>query len=325
MVKKGIFFFRFLFSIFIVTTAFASEMEAQKHFDQAVRFFFSRNYDGAIAEFTKAIELNPKFDRAYTNRGISWMEKGEYDRAIDDCSIAMELNPKQLQAYSSRGNAWRFKGDFNQAVADYTKAIELNSNEARLYNNRGATWVNKGDFEQAIADFTKAIELEPKYAMPYYNRGNILYCRMNLKGAIPDYHKALENDYQPRNYPYLMLLITLQKTGMSQKEYEAYKREFRNFVAYNRTYDSIWNISLFYLGNISEEEVLVRAQKGRNEKQIKEWLCEAYYYLGEYRLLKGDKKGAEDYFQKCIATNVFTTAEYQNAKAMLKRMAEGKP
>jgi tetratricopeptide (TPR) repeat protein len=289
MMKTKIFLSCLLFSLFIFTSTIASGIEAQKHFDQAVKLLLSKNYEGAVAEFTKAVELNPKFDRAYTNRGIAWMEMGEYDRAIDDYDKAIELNPKQFQAYGNRGNAWRYKGDFNRAIADHTKAIELNSNEARSYNNRGATWVNKGDFERAIVDFTKAIELEPKYAMPYYNRGNVLYCSVNLKGAIPDYHKALENNYQPRNYPYLMLLITLQKMRMPQKEYEAYQREFRNFVAYNRTYDSIWNISLFYLGNISEEEVLIRAQKGRNEKQIKEGLCEAYYYLGEYRLLKGSK------------------------------------
>ena len=323
--KRMLLLILLLFYSVVVTHIEASEMEAQKHFDQAMKLILSGKYEGAIAEFTKAIELNPQLDRAYTNRGIAWMEMGNYDRAIDDCNKATELNPGQYQAYASRANAWRFRGDFDRALADHTKAIELNSNVAILYNNRGATWANKDDFERAIADFTRAIEIEPKYAMAYYNRANALYCGLNLKGAFPDYEKALENNYQPKNYPHLMLLITLQKMGVSQKEYETYKKELRILAAHNRRYDSIWNISLFYLGNISEDEVLTRARKGRGEKQIKEWLCEAFYYLGEYRLLQDDRNRADDYFRKCLETNIFTTAEYMNAKAMLKRMGESKP
>jgi lipoprotein NlpI len=322
MMKK-LFLFLLLFYLFVVTSAASSEIEAQKHFDQAVKLLLSKSYEGAIAEFSKAIELNPKFDRAYTNRGIAWMEKGEYDRAIDDYNKATELNPKQFQAHSNRGNAWRFKGDFDRAIDEHTKAIELNPNDARMYSNRGAAWVGKGDYSQATIDFTKAIELNPKYAMAYYNRGNTLYCQGKFKEAIPDYQKAMENHYDPKDYIYLMLLIASQKT--SKEEYEKYQKEFTKFMTSHSSYWWIRKIIVFYVqGNVTEQQIISEAQRERDEKKIKERLCEAYYYLGEYKLSKGDKKGAEGYFQKCIATNVFTTAEYQNAKAMLKWIAGGK-
>lgn len=320
---RKLFLFLLLFYFFVVGSAVASEIEAQKHFDQAVRLFLSKNYEEAIAEFSKAIELNPKFDRAYTNRGIALMEKGEYDRAIDDYNKATELNPKQFQAYSNRGNAWRFKGDVDRAIDDHTKAIELNPNDARMYNNRGAAWVGKGDYSQANIDFTKAIELNPKYAMAYYNRGNTLYCQGKFKDAIPDYQKAMGNHYDPKDYIYLMLLIASQKA--SKEEHEKYQKEFTKFMTSHSSYWWIRKIIVFYVQeNVTEQQIITEARRERDEKKIKERLCEAYYYLGEYKLSKGDKKGAEEYFQKCITTNIFTTAEYQNAKGMLKLMKEGK-
>src|SRR5215204_1440714 len=53
-----------------------------------------RDYDEAIREYTKAIELNPQFAEAYYNRGIAYSDKKEYDAAIQDYTKAIELNPR---------------------------------------------------------------------------------------------------------------------------------------------------------------------------------------------------------------------------------------
>jgi lipoprotein NlpI len=49
-----------------------------------------------------------------------------------------------------------------------------------------------------------------------------------------------------------------------------------------------------------------------------------YYYLGEERLWKGDRFGAEEFFRKSVATNAYSFVEYRSSKAMLRKMAEGK-
>ena len=43
---------------------------------------------------------------AYYNRGIAYGDKGEYDKAIEDYSKAIELNPEYAEAYNNRGNAY---------------------------------------------------------------------------------------------------------------------------------------------------------------------------------------------------------------------------
>ena len=115
----------------------------------------------AIADYNKAIALDPKFAKAYTNRGIAYKNKGEFDRAIADYNKAIAHDPKFATAYTNRGVAYRKKGEVDRAIADFTKAIALNPKSAAAYTNRGIAYKNKGEFDRAIADFRKALEINP--------------------------------------------------------------------------------------------------------------------------------------------------------------------
>ena len=128
------------------------------------------NYDFAIKDYTKAIELKPEFT-IYYNRGNTYYEKGDYDRAIEDYTKAIELNPIFANVYINRGNVYSDIGDYDRAIKDHTKAIELNPNSANAYNNRGVAYGEKDDADFAIENYTKAIELNPNHDVAYYNRG----------------------------------------------------------------------------------------------------------------------------------------------------------
>ena len=73
---------------------------------------------------------------AYGNRGRAYNHKGEYDRAIDDFSKVIEIDPDDAEAYYNRGLAYAHKGEYDRAIADFNKAIELNPNDVAAYHNR---------------------------------------------------------------------------------------------------------------------------------------------------------------------------------------------
>ncbi|RKY13529.1 MAG: hypothetical protein DRP82_05285, partial [Planctomycetota bacterium] len=154
------------------------------------------DFDRAIEDYDRAIELNPKLAEAYYNRGNAWAMKGEYDRAIEDWTKVIELDPKFALAYTNRGLAWDEKGDYDKAIEDYNKAIELKEllpdEGAQAFYNRGLAWVHKDDYDKAIEDFTRAIELNPKFAEAFYNRGLAWAHKGNYDRAIEDYNKAIE-------------------------------------------------------------------------------------------------------------------------------------
>jgi len=63
--------------------------------------------DKAIADESKAIEIDPKNATAYYNRGVAYDTLGQWDKAIADYSRAIEIDPKYAKAYSNRNNAYR--------------------------------------------------------------------------------------------------------------------------------------------------------------------------------------------------------------------------
>ena len=146
----------------------------------------------AIADYTKATEINSNYVKAYNNRGLAWYNKGDDDKAIADFTKVIEMNPKHAKAYNNRGLAWGNKGDLNKAIADFNKAIELDPNYAKAYYNRGLVFMKKGGHDNAIVDFNKAIGLDPKHAITYYNRGKTWRKKGNYEKAIADYTKAIE-------------------------------------------------------------------------------------------------------------------------------------
>ncbi len=77
-------------------------------------------------------------------KGIVDSDNGDLDRAIADYTKAIELDPKLLSAYINRGLAYDGKGNFDQAIADYTKAIELDPTFALAYIDRGGDYRDVG-------------------------------------------------------------------------------------------------------------------------------------------------------------------------------------
>ena len=151
-----------------------------------------KQYDKAIADFDKAIELNPEDVHVdYRNRGVAYRKLKQYDKAIADYDKAIELNPKDADTYHNRGFAYDELKQYDKAIADYDKAIKLNPEYAYAYNNRGYTylWLKKCD--KAQTDFKKANKLDAKDPVPYGNLGNYWWaCRKNKVTAFKWFEKS---------------------------------------------------------------------------------------------------------------------------------------
>jgi tetratricopeptide (TPR) repeat protein len=133
-------------------------------------------------------------DGDLVNRGIEKAKNGDLDGAIADFNRAAQLNPKDDAPYYNRAQARRLKNDTAGAIADYTKAIELGSTNPAAYNNRGNARAENKDRDGAIADYTRAIELKPDYARAYYNRAMLKKEKGDTAGAESDFKQAHKLD-----------------------------------------------------------------------------------------------------------------------------------
>ena len=151
-----------------------------------------RDREGAIRDFTRAIELNPRHANAYHQRGFLRHEDGDWDGTIADYSKVIELSPHFAAAFCFRASAKYFKDERDGAIADATRAIEIDPKYADAYGLRGSARHGKRDLEGAIADYTKAIELNPKLALAYTLRSLARKETGDLEGALADNIRVLE-------------------------------------------------------------------------------------------------------------------------------------
>ena len=159
---------------------------------RGVAKFEKGDLDGALADFTRAIEMMPKNPAGYSNRGHVRVMKGDLEEAVADYNRALELDPKYNAAYGGRANAKSLKGDVKGALADFTRAIENDPNDATAYDGRGGLKYLSGELDGALTDLNRALEIDPKNASALANRSKVRHQKGDLDGEIADYNALLE-------------------------------------------------------------------------------------------------------------------------------------
>jgi len=134
------------------------DKKAMEYYDNGIDNVFKKNYTLAIDYFSDAIKRDSGFIQAYENRGVAKYYLHDHRGAIADYNKALEINPYDYNTIGRRGWAKFSLQDYRGAIADFTKAIEGTRDEAQYYNIRGQAKYRLQDFEGAIADFSRVIK-----------------------------------------------------------------------------------------------------------------------------------------------------------------------
>jgi len=106
-----------------------------------------------------AVLSDPKTAKDFNQRGTSKVQKGDVDGAIADFSQAVQLKRDYAMAYYNRGTVYASTGNVRAALADYTQVIALKPNSGAARYSRGSLRANTGDRAGAIADLQQAAAL----------------------------------------------------------------------------------------------------------------------------------------------------------------------
>ncbi|MCX6251724.1 MAG: tetratricopeptide repeat protein [Bacteroidetes bacterium] len=166
----------------------------EPHYNRGLAYCYFRKWDKATADFSQTIGIDPEFAPAYSNRGYTYNNLGQWDKSIADCSKAIEIDPKLPDTYFYRGFANFNIGQLNKAITDFSKAIEIDPKYTDAYYNRGVAYYSLEQKDRSIADFTKVIGIDPNYKSAYYNRGVAYNNLGQWDKAIADFSKAIEID-----------------------------------------------------------------------------------------------------------------------------------
>jgi tetratricopeptide (TPR) repeat protein len=289
-------------------------------------------YDKAIDLCTSMISSpNDQAHLTYYNRGFAYSKKGQYDKAIADYTVAIELGPSNERIYQARASSYESIKEYDKAIGDLDKAVALAPGE-HSYLNRARFYRNRGRYDEAIADCGKLIQLDPEKTSGYLFRSGVYYEIGAFGDGVRDYRKLIDlfvtaNPDVKLDLLYVRLLDSSGK--VSKDEYEKVLTELRSYVLSHEVSsdDEKWwrTISNYYLGmgDLTDAKLIGEARKGKNEKAVQNRLCDAYYSIGEKKLMERDMRGAKEFFNKSIETNASSYSS-RFSKAMLRLMQEKK-
>jgi tetratricopeptide (TPR) repeat protein len=164
---------------------------AVEFYEKGIEKDANSDYEGAIIDFTKAIEIDVEYIDAYRGRAYAKWFLRDYEGAISDYTKILDFNPEDIDAYESRGRSKASLKDYNGAIGDFDKVIELDI-ESGVYSYRGRMKKNLLDFNGALLDYNIAVEKYPEDDSGVFGRGELKYEIADYHGAIKDFDKCIE-------------------------------------------------------------------------------------------------------------------------------------
>jgi lipoprotein NlpI len=238
----------------------------------------------AIADYSEAIRLNPKYEDAFYNRANSWAHKREFDRAIADYDEVIRLAPKNAGYRNSRGADRYYKGDLDRGLADFNAAIQLDPKNPRPYNNRAKIWAENGDFGRAVEDYSEAIKLSPKDDDFYrWCRALVHLYSGSPANALLDINRAAQLAWNDPSTA-LWAEIIGQRNQLPTRLAESTKSmNLDNWAG---------PLVKLFLAQSTPDAVMAIVEDTKKPEEKQSRLCQANFFIGLWKLQHGERDEA---------------------------------
>ncbi len=326
-----------------------------------------RDFDGAIPELEKCLELDPEEYNASFGLGVCWWEKEDYrksrgyfrtvvdrvekqnpgsplvtvhqkllgcallledfDAAIDEATRLLKIQ-ERAEYYYDRALARQRKGDLNGALEDCSAAVKEDGRLTKARVLRASILLAKGDVPTALDEYAAAIKGRASDPEAPFARG----CARLLLGkeaeALEDFrasqkvNQGLSSDLELRAATLSLIWILEVRAGRPEVARDVVKSFKAELQELGR--DPLKNHLLclpLYCGGVVPEGDLLRAAEGAVCRPTQA-RCEALFFIGERKLVLGDRAGAREAFRKCVETGARGTVEHDLAGKRLQGLSD---
>ncbi|XP_066437589.1 serine/threonine-protein phosphatase 5 [Eleutherodactylus coqui] len=129
------------------------EKTAEELKEQANEYFRVKDYDRAVQYYTQAIALSPNNAIYYGNRSLAYLRTECYGYALADASRAIQLDAKYIKGYYRRAASNMALGKLKAALKDYETVVKVrpHDKDAQMKFQECSKLVRQKAFERAIA------------------------------------------------------------------------------------------------------------------------------------------------------------------------------
>ncbi|OQB00229.1 MAG: GTP pyrophosphokinase YwaC [Spirochaetes bacterium ADurb.Bin218] len=129
---------------------------------EAMNAHLENRLKDALELYTQLLLVSPNH-YIYNHRGLVYFTLSEYEKAIEDFSKAIEMEPRDTRVYTNRGLAYRMLKRYDESLRDFNKSLELNPLWPDTFYGRALTYYDLGDIQHALDDCDKAISIKPDF------------------------------------------------------------------------------------------------------------------------------------------------------------------
>ena len=175
--------------ISLTTKALASSQSAEAYLYQGITKFYMKDFKGAVAQLSRATEINPRSIDSYKWRGMVLLLTGNAGRGCSDINKAIALGGADLtpvagrycQQAAARGNT----------MIKQERIEDEATQDSSAYLLRGTEKFELGDKEGALADYSRAIAIDAQNAEAYFKRCYAKWTMGDYKGVISDCSRSI--------------------------------------------------------------------------------------------------------------------------------------
>lgn len=146
--------------------ALENSLKTQQHllsyFFLGLSYYGLEQYEIALNQFQKALDLNPGFERARILVAMTLLKQKRLDDAIIEIQKVLRANPNNAYAHNILGSAYLADGQYDQGMAELEAATELDPTLADAHLKRGIFHLAKGQGAEGEADLVKAVAAAPE-------------------------------------------------------------------------------------------------------------------------------------------------------------------
>lgn len=156
------------------------------------------NYRLTSSEITALDEKKPTTAREYNSRGNNYLNIGDRDKAIADFTKAVELDPDFAYAWANRGITYAHLKNVAAANADLDRADQIDPRVEVIFHGRAILATDANDFRSAITALTRAIDIKDRNIWALEKRATLYFIQEEYESALADAQTLLE--YEPTSF-----------------------------------------------------------------------------------------------------------------------------
>lgn len=191
----------FSLSLILLFTLQACNKQSPSHYlKNANAKYQLQNYQGAIIDLNRAIELEANYPEAYYLRALCFSNLDDLENAEADYSKTISLKSDYKEAYFNRAYYIYQKNEaFQKAIEDYNYFLMLKPEKyvAFALNNRGWSEFKLGKYAKALDDIDQSIRKNSQNNLAHKNRALVLFAMDSLDAACKSYENAIQLGFVP--------------------------------------------------------------------------------------------------------------------------------